>query len=382
MYCQHLSGAGHYVRSREIVRALARRHKVHFVVGGRSVPGPPLDRSVRVVQLPTLCRTHQGLTPVDGGRAINDVFDDRHRILDRELRDIRPDLLIIEHFPFSKWELRSELLSAIEAARAANRRVRVLSSVRDHPAGHEAACSSERYGREVVSLLNEHFTALLVHSDPRVVRLESQFSWASEIAIPIHHTGYVSQRLERAPLPAHKASLEPAGYVLVSSGGLGDGERLATLCSSAWRLLHDSGATAGRSMLLVAGLYSGEASYTALARTVRGGHFQLRRFSDEFLSWMHSADLSINQGGYNTTMNVLETRARAILAPNRRMVDQLSRARLLQERNLVDVIDAETISAGQLADRILHALSRPRPDHALALNGAERTCDLIDDLES
>jgi predicted glycosyltransferase len=382
-YCQHLSGAGHFVRSREIVRELACRHPVHFVVGGRPVPGPALDESVRLVQLPAIYRTPQGLTPVDVGPAIEDVFTDRKRVLDQVILDIRPDVFVIEHFPLSKWDLRSELLSAIKTARSVNPHVQIVSSVRDHPAGSELACWPARIRSQVIAILNENFTALLVHSDPRVVRLESQFSWVSGIEIPIHYTGYVSQRVEHLqPCCPSTSQALANGYVLVSSGGLGDGERLATLSSSAWQLLHDRGATAGRCMVILAGLHVGEAQYDTLERTLRGGPFLLLRFSDEFLRWMQAADLSISQGGYNTTMNVLATRTRAILAPNRRMPDQQCRARLLEERNLVDVIDAETISVDQLADRILQALSRRRPEHTFALDGAERTCDIIEALSA
>jgi predicted glycosyltransferase len=309
------------------------------------------------------------------------VFADRTRALEREIHEIRPDVLIIEHFPFSKWDLRSELLAAITTARAVNPHVQVLSSVRDYPAGHEVSCSPERFRSAVVAILNENFSALLVHSDPRVVRLESQFDCAPEISIPIHYTGYVSEKLPHIATDVKSASQNPErGYVLVSSGGLADGLRLATLCSAAWRRLDERGATAGRRMVIFAGLFADESQYEALERTTQDGPFCLRRFTSEFLQWMPAADLSISQGGYNTTMNVLETRTRAILAPNRRMSDQTLRARVLAKLGVLDLIDPETITADELADRILQGLSRPVPQHDIALDGAERTVDVIEAL--
>lgn len=379
VYCQHLSGAGHYVRSREIVRALARHHEVHFFVGGRSVPGPALGESVRLVQLPAIYRSAEGLTPVEPRRTIDEVFAERKAVLDRMVREIRPDVLIIEHFPFSKWSLQPELLAAIEASRAVNPRVQVVSSIRDHPAGHEIACSPDEFRSQVLSLLNTHFSALLVHADPRVIRLESQFSWVPDISIPIHYTGYVSEKPMGASDNADSGSINPArNCVLVSSGALVDGFRLATLCSGAWQRLFQQGATGGRQMLIFAGLFAEECQYERLERATEGGPFTLRRFSGDFLRWMPAADLSISQGGYNTTMNVLETRTRAILAPNRRTSDQPLRARSLAEQGLVGVIDPETITVDQLAERILHGLSLPRPRHDIDLEGAERTREVID----
>jgi predicted glycosyltransferase len=381
VYCQPLSGAGHFVRSREIVRALSRRHQVHFVLGGRPVPGPGLDRSVQYLEMPPIYRAPQGLKPEDAGQTIEEVLAERQRIVTRGLSQIRPDVLVIEHFPFSKWELQAEVLAAIEAARAENPRAHVVCSVRDYPASSDLARFPERFRSAVVSILNEHFTALLVHSDPRVVRLESQFDWVRDISIPIHYTGYVSEKLPHMATNVKSPPKNPGrGYVLVSSGGLADGLRLATLCSAAWRRLDEQGATAGRRMVIFAGLFAEENQYEALERTTRDGPFCLRRFASDFLQWMPAAELSISQGGYNTTMNVLETRTRAILAPNRRMSDQTLRARILAEREVLDVIDPETITADELADRILHGLARPVPQHDIALDGAERTVDVIEAL--
>ena len=52
-YCQSLLGIGHYVRSREIVRALAA-FDVCFVYGGEIIPGFGMPPSVEVIHLPAL----------------------------------------------------------------------------------------------------------------------------------------------------------------------------------------------------------------------------------------------------------------------------------------------------------------------------------------
>ena len=362
VYCQHLSGVGHYVRSREIVRSLARHHEVWFVTGGSHVPGPPLPAEVHQVQLAGLRRTGSGIAALDPGRSLDDVFTERSLVVDRLLRDVRGDVLLIEHFPFSKWALRGELLSAIGTARSINPRVRVLSSVRDYPAGNEDENGGERLRRAVVPTLNEHFDAILVHADPRMVRLESLFAWAHEIAVPVHYTGYVSEKVgEGTRRPDSRAIAPETGHVLVSSGGLRDGLRLARLCAAAWRRLDQLQALSGRRMVIFAGLFAEGPEYMDFEATLADGRFVLQPFGADFLGWMKNAGLSISQGGYNTTMNVLETRTRAILAPNRQMNDQTRRADALQRRGLVDVIDVETIAADEMARLIKDGLARPRP---------------------
>jgi predicted glycosyltransferase len=381
VYCQHLSGAGHYVRSREIVRSLARRHQVWFVTGGSHVPGPPLAAEVHQVRLPGLRRTASGIAPLDPARSLDGVFTERSLVLDQLLRDLCCDLLLIEHFPFSKWALREELLSAIGVARSINPRVRVVSSVRDYPAGNEDVTGGEGLRRAVVPTLNEHFDAILVHADPRMVRLESLFAWTHEIAVPVHYTGYVSEKPGEGTCTTDSRRItSDTGYVLVSSGGLRDGLRLARLCAAAWRRLDDLQALSGRRMVIFAGLFAEGREYMDFEATLADGRFVLHPFGADFLGWLQNAELSISQGGYNTTMNALETRTRAILAPNRLMTDQTRRADALKRRGLVDVIDVETIAANEMARLIKDALARPRPEHELSLDGAQRTADTIDAL--
>ena len=56
-----------------------------------------------------------------------------------------------------------------------------------------------------------------------------------DISVPIHYTGYVSEKVnEGTPQFEPLANNLDKGYVLVSSGGLVDGFRLANLCSAAW----------------------------------------------------------------------------------------------------------------------------------------------------
>jgi predicted glycosyltransferase len=307
------------------------------------------------------------------------VFAERSKMLEQLLRDVCPDLVLIEHFPFSKWALRQELLAVIEIARAARPQVRVVSSVRDYPAANEDATGGERLRSAVVPTLNQKFDAIVVHSDPGVVRLESQFTWAQEIAVPVHYTGYVSEKIPRGgDSPALPAVGLESGYVLVSSGGLHEGLRLATLCAAAWKQLDSERALAGRRMVIFAGLSTNEKEYAGFAAIVGDERFLLRPFSGDFLGWMKRADLSISQGGYNTTMNVLEARTRAILAPNPLMSDQARRSHALNRRGLVDVIDIETTTVDELARLIKAALARPRPDHELSLDGAQRTSEIID----
>ena len=135
LYGQSLSGTGHFVRIYEIAGALAARHQVHLIDGGRPVPRPRPAHPFALVDVPRICRRNRQIVPVEPGPTIDAVMAERRRLLFAALEQIRPDVVVVEHFPFSKWGLRDEIVPLIERARAVAPGVRVLASVRDIPPG-------------------------------------------------------------------------------------------------------------------------------------------------------------------------------------------------------------------------------------------------------
>ncbi len=130
LYAQHLSGVGHYVRTLEIARALGACHDVRLIEGGRPVPRsrPP---GVAFVPVPRIARGPRGLVSLDGDLDTAEVLNRRRAQLRALAEDLCPDVVVVEHYPFSKWELEGEILGMIEAARRVRSDVRVVCSVRD-----------------------------------------------------------------------------------------------------------------------------------------------------------------------------------------------------------------------------------------------------------
>ena len=407
-YSQHLIGVGHHFRNRQIVSELAKAHDVWFVNGGRSVPGAELPDSVTCIQLSPLQAGRSGLEPSDPEKDLDSVLQERQAQLVKVMDQAHPDVFCIEFFPFCRWPLRPEIIGAIEAAAAVHPGVKVICSLRDIPTRaptaelqppemlptrlngdalrfysvpfggthHEHIQMARRYYEEVCPTLNTHFDALLVHGDPNFSRLEDHFPWVEDIAIPIVYTGFVSERLTNfAPLPD-----APDRYVIVSAGGGAEGYTLAAPCIEAWKQLSAQGNTEDREMVIFAGAFIDDVPFTALKNLCADGPFRLERFATDFLRWMHNADLSINRAGYNTCMNVLETRTQALLIPIVQAGDQEFRALKLAEKGIVEMIHPDALSSGRLADAILRKLSHPVPDHKLDLDGAQRTLEFVEQL--
>jgi predicted glycosyltransferase len=378
VYAQHLSGVGHYVRTYEIARALAAGHEVYWVDGGRPVPHRP-EPGLRVVELPRIRRGPDGaLLGLDPTRPIGVLMRERVAELGEAARRVRPEVFLVEYFPFSQWALADELLPTIEQVRAAGGQV--LCSLRDvvRKTRFETAADAA-YSTRVTDLLNRHFDALLVHADPSVRRLDEHFPAVADINVPIRYTGLVSEK----PAPAPEAVAEIARvsggrpYVLASAGGGAGGRQLISAMLQAW---HAPAVAAERMLITCGGLdwalpalpaLAAEAGVTATDRV------RLLPFRADFLHWLAGADLSISHCGYNTAANLLEARARAVVSPNPEMSDQPFRARRLADRGLMELVEAP-VRRAELIRAMTAALSAPQPAHDIDLDGAVQTRRIIE----
>jgi predicted glycosyltransferase len=378
VYAQHLSGVGHHVRIREIARALAREHRVALVQGGRPVPRPDDGSAVELVALPAIQRGREGIEPLERGRSLEAVLESRSAQLRRSAAEIAPDVLVVEHYPFSKWELETEIDALIEAARAANPRLELVCSVRDIlKQTRFEHLPDDAYRRRVVGRLNDRFDTLLVHSDPSFTRLEEHFAGAGELTIRVAHTGFVSEKPGPVRGGARRADGPGEGRVVVSTGGGAGSAALVERIVEAWGRIVSRGADGRRRLLVFSGLFWSDDEVARLRERAAAGRCVVAPFSSDFLRQLEQADLSISRAGYNTCTNLLETRSRALLLPDPRMSDQHFRAQRFAEHGLAEVVYEKEPSAELLAEAIEAALRRDPPRHAFDLDGAQRTCALL-----
>jgi len=348
-YVQHLLGIGHLRRAALIARALARQDvAVSFVSGGSPVADLDLAGG-ELVQLPPALSADAQFSAIldEHGHPIGDAWRARRRqILLDEFAGRKPDLLLIEMFPFGRRQFAFELQPLLAAAKASA--IPVAVSLRDIL----VAKSKPARIAETLALVNRYVDAVLVHGDPNLVRLEATFPAAGEIARQIVYTGYVAE----APNPAARPAAE-GEEILVSAGGGAVGGpllRAALAARPATRAAHAP-------WRLIAGPNLPEGEFAGLAADLPPG-VNLERFRGDFPVLMARSRLSISQAGYNTVMDILSGGARALVLPFAEggESEQPLRARLLAARGLLSVAEAP-FEPRSLAVAIDAALARPRP---------------------
>ncbi len=365
LHVQHLLGIGHLARASHIATALKRRGlDPVLVTGGVPTPGFP-PAGITHVGLPPLKSSDgfRALLTGDGEEASPAFLKARRDRLVGLLHSAKPQLILIEAFPFGRRQMRFELMALLEAARAMHPKPIIAASVRDivqplTKTGREA---------EVLRTLALYFDHVLVHGDPRLVRLADSFPAEARIAPPVSYTGLVTGG-DVAPAVEHFD-------VIVSAGG---GAAQGRLCQTA---LDARGLTplADRRWLVITGPNAPDGLTARLMSRLRDGDAAVA-FRSDFPGLLAQAQLSISQAGYNTCGDLLRAGCPAVLVPfaagGER--EQTLRAERLAERGLAVAVDEARLDAPCLAEAIGRAVAGGRrSDAGIDLDGADKTAALV-----
>jgi len=375
-YVQHLLGIGHLMRARRIVLALRDNgFLVTLVTGGLPVSGFE-PSGVAQIALPPLAVRDGNFSELvnKDGLVVDDAFkrDRAERLLDA-FHSSRPDILILEAFPFGRRQLRFELLPLIEAAEASVPKPLVVTSIRDVLQKGRKAGRDE----ETAKFVNQHFDKVLVHGDPSLVRLEDTFPFADQISEKIAYTGLVCD-------PPPKASSD-AFDVVVSAGGGAVGANLLQASLKAAPLLPEVD-----SWCVITGPYLPQNEFDAISANAPD-NVSVERFRHDFTGLLANARLSVSQAGYNTVSDVLQAGCRALLLPfsSQGETEQADRAARLSQLGLASVLSEDTLSDEVLGGEkfvtaVRQALSHETPSvgSKLSIDGANGTAVVLKNLIS
>ncbi len=435
-YCQHVLGMGHFFRALEICSAL-KEHDVVLVTGGSPV-NARLPDHVREIRLPPLMMDpgFKEIYSPEAGKSVNDAKMERKAFLHRCIQDEKPDVLMVELYPFGRKAFRFELDPLLEDIKCGRLPpCKVVCSLRDILVEKEDVASYE--GR-VLNTLNRFFDALLIHSDPHLLRLDDTFSRMRDISIPVHYTGFVAAMPDNAAVLRYKTmalndlvssnggvmmrdnmmldndavlsskdpsssegDFSPIKTITASVGGGSVGHELLTAVVQAVELMNRSDIR----LNLFTGPFMEDEHMTSLQRHA-SDTITVERFSSDFLNRLAASDLSISMAGYNTCMNILAARVPALVWPFGENREQRLRAELFSKNYPMEILTDGDLAPSILAEKIqrfLHSAQhhtdvQPRQNrglddlsvcdfsgavihqpeaHSVDLSGAKKSADIL-----
>ena len=355
---------GHLVRSVRLIEQLARRFEVTFVSGNQVPDIVRLPPDVRLVQLPAVSMGDEG--NLVAATDLEATLVERAGILRAVAGRVSPDVVVTELFPFGRHKLAGEILGLLaETAESLH-----VCSLRDILVSKRR--NQEAFDRRAVALLNEHYDALLIHTDARMLEL-APLPLGDTITTPRYVTGFVGQDL--------LACSEVTNEILVSAGGGRVGGPLYRAALEAHRRLYPE---LGIPMRVVGGPFLSEAELEELSCIAAAGSAaaEVVRAVPCLAAHIASARFTVSQCGYNTALELLGTSAPALVVPFNRggENEQMIRARHLEALGRVMLLDEHALSVDSMEDALRALISfRPRPV-AVDLRGAEQSACVIEDL--
>ena len=378
-YCQHVLGVGHLRRSLEICKSLAKKHDTTLILGG---PPTSIDTTdINILQLPGLQmdKEFNNLTPCNSAISLETTKKMRQQALYNHFVSCSPQCFITELYPFGRKAFRFEIDPVLKDIK--NKTLpecKCIASVRDILV--EKQQGKDKFEQRVIETLNTYYSAVLVHADPQLITLDETFTPLKKITIPIHYTGFVSER----PLPTgilqirKQLKLSNQHKLIVASiGGGGVGEELLYAVLKAFKKLIISEPLAH--LQIFTGPYCSSNDYDSIC-SYKQPYITVDRFTDSFPGWLTAADLSISMAGYNTCMNILQTGVPALVLPFMQNKEQTMRAKKLGEQFPMEILTPNDLAVEKLSIKMAQQLKRPSNNTTIALDGANESRKIIDTL--
>ena len=364
MYAGDNMGLGHLRRCTRIASRLVRELPGTEVLVLSGLPlGCPFEipPGVDVIKLPSARKIKTG---VYGPRTLSmhhrDLIRLRTELVRSVLREVRPDLLLIDHLPVG---VSGELLPLLPKLEASTRVVLGLRDIVDAPR------VTRRLWREqgVFEALDAHFDEVLIYGCRELFDAAMHYHLHRDVHTPVRYCGYVcsDEVGEGAPAADRNRSHGDPRRVVVTAGGGQDGYPMMRACLEAIRIASEKTAL---DPVFVTGPFMPRDSRELLEASVPGS--VLWRV-DALPDLLETADVILTMAGYNTLVEAIRLGKRPVVIPRAGpSAEQRIRARVFAERGLVHEVDPASLSPSSLADVIVECCHESAPRGVLpAMDG-------------
>jgi predicted glycosyltransferase len=354
-----------------LAEGLAGSFRVVLLNGGRLPDCVTPPSKVEIVDLPPLgMDLEMQLISHDAG-TVQDAQQRRQRIILDTFNAVRPEILLLELFPFGRKKFQGELLPLLDAAHRMTSPPLVTCSLRDI-----LVSRTQDHDDKAAERANQYFDAVLVHSDPAFARMEESFHPRKALHTPVYYTGYVTAAQRKHPLPANLRKRR----ILVSAGGGLVGEPLLRAAIEAFSALHEAEEI---EMKLIGGPFFPEGAWQELCAGCSGmDGLILERSVHDLQAELCEAAASVSQCGYNTALDLLQAQTPALVVPfdEGQESEQMNRARRLERMGALRVLDPRELTPSRLAEEVHELLAFTPATAEINLQGAIRTPAILEQL--
>ena len=335
-YCQHSLGMGHLVRSFALAESLSTEFRVLLLNGGKLPRRMSIPADVEVLNLPPLGIDEEGkLASRDRRRTVDQAQAIRKKLILQTYRAEKPQIVLIELFPFGRKKFAGELLPLLDEAKG---RSKIVCSVRDILVGKRK--DQVRHDARAIETANRFFDAILVHSDPGFAQLGDSFQTNVPLNVRVFYTGFVAPN---SPVSGKEKTETAVRKVIVSAGGGMVGKEILCAAIEAHKILSKRFRV---ETTIAGGLFLPETDWIYLqGLTIKEKGLKLKRFIPNLREKMRCSDVSVSQCGYNTALDIVLSGVSAVVVPfgdGHSEDEQTKRAKRLEEIGALRVCEDPT----------------------------------------
>ncbi len=359
LYSHDTFGLGHLRRSRTIAGALIEADPglSALIVTGSPIAGRfDFPEGVDHVRLPGVVKLADGSYTSSNLRLDLDAMVRlRGQIIAASHAEFAPDLVIVDKEP---WGFRQELAPTLAAAKA--RGARVVLGIRD-VLDDEDALAREWERKGAVEAIERFYDEIWVYGVPEICEPLSGLGLSPRMERRVIYTGYLRRELAEAPAYPEPDTPEPP-YVMVTTGGGGDGEGLVDWVLAAY----EAEPTLWPPAMIVYGPFmaaSARAGFDARVAAL-GERVRAVGFHGRLEALLAGAVGVVAMGGYNTFCEILSTDRPAVIVPRvRPRREQIIRAASAERLGLVRMLTEERDghSPAAMAAAIRDLARQPKP---------------------
>lgn len=376
IYSHDSFGLGHLRRCRTIAHDLVSRFdnlSVLILSGSPIIGSFDFKSRVDFVRVPGVIKLRNGeYTALNLHIDIDRTVAIRSSIIKHTADIFEPDLFIVDKEPLG---LRGEVKQTLELLRARGTRcVLGLRDVMDEP--HVLLEEWERKG--VFPALRDLYDDIWVYGLPEIFDPVAEVPGFAAVAAKVSYTGYLRREVPASAVSTSTLDLPERPFILVTTGGGGDGEELIDWVVSAYEQDADLAIDA----VIVLGPFMPPDQRAAFqARIEKIPALRAIVFESNMELLYDRASAIVGMGGYNTFCEILSFGKPAIVVPRTvPRLEQYLRTERAQQLGLVHMLPYEDEhDPARMAAMLRMIIEAPPPDAALVarmLEGLDRIATL------
>jgi predicted glycosyltransferase len=365
IYSHDTFGLGHLRRCRTLAHALVDRFKQLsvLILSGSPIIGS-FDFRARVdfVRVPGVVKLRNGeYTPLNLHLDIAETLLLRASIIKHTAEIFAPDVFIVDKEPVG---LRGEVLETLKMLkRQGTRLVLGLRDVMDEP----RVLEPEWQRKKVLPALRDLYDEIWVYGLPQICDPLEGIDIPQRVRRKMIYTGYLHREVPTHGAPPRLPDICQKPYVLVTTGGGGDGDSLIEWVLRAYE--HDP-LLPYPALLVLGPFMQAERQREFMERASKLKRVDTITFHGQLETLVSRAVGVVAMGGYNTFCEVLSLDKRALIVPRTEpRLEQHIRASRAAELGLVSILSDDGVYDPRVMAAALRALPRQQRPSEVVVPG-------------